>query len=200
MRNYIGLVILVGSFSLGTNTYADTNNRELVEAIKELCMAPSSEKSSHYKVTANGETSLRVKLLAFLGGDFNFTREQWDGARVVMKEHQAGDLQNYRSCVQKMIPYFKEPPKAEVVTKDKPKEIDLEISPKPEIKTAKQNEAKPPKDTHLETNQNPKVSGNIDEIDKKTSIVITNKTGVNLEVVGEDNEVNGITIGNISVK
>ncbi len=89
--------------------HANASSEEVVNTVRQLCQAPG-ESGSHLRVSGGGaaEGSVRVKLLGVIGANANveFDKSEWEGVQAVLREHQAGELANYRDCVRELTPLF----------------------------------------------------------------------------------------------
>lgn len=80
--------------------------QEITKSIQNICQAPTTGTSSYYKIVAKGNTSLKVRFLGKLGGEAEFTKEEWEGVQRVLRKDLAGDRKDYRLCVRTLTPTF----------------------------------------------------------------------------------------------
>ena len=111
MQHTLSVIAAILCILLSSSLYADSLDIQITKNVKELCESPN-DPGSHYQVTVGGEANadIRIRLLGLIGlnGDAEFTKEEWEGVRSVLKEDQAGENKNYRACVVELTPLFLE--------------------------------------------------------------------------------------------
>ena len=100
ITTYICSILLL----ISGNLYADQHLTALEKklnlisvTVTKICKAPSKEKSSYYKVFANGKIGFNVKFTD-IKSKVSFTKEEWNGFQRVLRKDQASDNKNYRDC------------------------------------------------------------------------------------------------------
>ncbi len=79
-----------------------------VENIQALCGLAKQGKYSQIQGKAQFQANGSVKLASIGGkGEISFSKGEWDGVQQVLKDHQAGNLKDYRACVSNTLPYFR---------------------------------------------------------------------------------------------
>jgi len=96
-KQTVGVII---SFSIFINA---SSLEEITATIEKICKAPSDKRSSYFKVEANGEANLTIRLIG-VSGDATLTKEEWDGVQRVFRKDQASDNKSYRECSIKLTP------------------------------------------------------------------------------------------------
>lgn len=78
---------------------------QIVDNIKSVCLSPS-DSGKLWEVKVEGEGRAKVKFIADLKGDVEFTKGEWEGVQRVLKEKQADENARYRDCVERLTPMF----------------------------------------------------------------------------------------------
>ena len=102
-HNIINTCMLFTAFFFTGSLYADQKLSPLEKklnlitiTVNKLCKAPSKEKSSYYKISANGKVGLNIKFTDLKTKVF-FTKKEWKGFQRVLRKDQASDNRNYRT-------------------------------------------------------------------------------------------------------
>jgi hypothetical protein len=112
MRLYLCVALVSLSLTVWQFANADADPAALAAVtndVKEVCTQPATQ-GQHWSVTGglNADAGIQVKLLklASIGGNLQFTKEEWSGIQRVLAADQAGDNESYRRCVQALVPQF----------------------------------------------------------------------------------------------